>query len=74
MLKIGTTVRYRPFWPGDVWDTEPWWICGRTITEDHWRQPVITYKVARRTDPQARYCVDTFVREEQLRPWETSSP
>lgn len=74
MLKLGTTVRYRPCWPGDVWDTEPWWICGRCITEDHWRQPVVFYKVARLTDPAAKYCVDVCVREDQLLVWDAATP
>lgn len=71
MLKLGTHVRYKPHWPGDTWDTEPWWICGRIIMEDHWRQPIIQYKVARANDPGACHTIDCCVRDDQLMPWST---
>lgn len=68
MFALGTIVRYARHHPGGAWDGEPWRICGRTIIEDEWRQPVIQYSLVRVADVK-RHWIECCVREEQLMPW-----
>lgn len=64
---VGDVVRYRPHFPGDTWDEDPWWVVTKIITKTWGRPVTIAYHVAKVADPSAVWRVDTCVRADMLR-------
>ena len=65
---LGDHVECRPYHPGDVWDSTPYWVCGKITDEASWRPPVTWYRLAALTDPQAYQPLHTGIHATMLRP------
>lgn len=65
-FSIGDHVRYKHHYPADTWDVHLWWVCGKTTDEDHWRTPVILYRLARLSDENAYGLIRTCVHETMM--------